>query len=104
MIENAEQANFDIFRDCLATPLISLAAVRPSKPVKKRKGTGRKNAIKPVESIIEPENDAEELSEFIDVWTVLKIRMQLILKVHSQFNLCLPARGSAIPHLRHLYQ
>lgn len=68
MIEDAEQSNFEVFRECLATPLISLAAIKPSKQTKKRKGTGRKNTIKPVETVPEPENDAEELSEFIDVW------------------------------------
>lgn len=67
MIEDAELSNFETFRDCLSTPLISLAAVQPKKLSKKRKGTGRKNAIKPVQIGSEPENDAEELAEFIDV-------------------------------------
>jgi len=61
--------NQDVFRECLSGVLIK-RLTQPSKAPKKRTTKGRKNAIKLVErSTIanDSENDASELSEFIEV-------------------------------------
>ncbi|CZT08379.1 hypothetical protein WAI453_007274 [Rhynchosporium graminicola] len=63
-MNDIEESNFQLFRDCLATPLIEKSTNTPTKPPRKARG-GRKNAIKPVTQAEEP-NDAEELGEFID--------------------------------------
>lgn len=62
-----ETSNFQLLRDCLATPLVEKAAVKekPQKKIRKAK-YGRKTIIKPAFATEEP-NDAEELAEFIDV-------------------------------------
>lgn len=63
-MNEAEDTNFQIFRDCVATPLIE----KSSEPAKKkpRANGRRKTAIKPVAQNEEC-NDAAELAEFIDV-------------------------------------
>jgi hypothetical protein len=62
-----ETSNFQLFRDCLATPLIERSSVKQKPQQKMRKAkAGRKTVIKPLAAPEEP-NDAEELAEFIDV-------------------------------------
>lgn len=72
MLPEEELSNFELFRDCLATPLIEKSAVEPSKEKRRRRAAagGRRGAkiVKPVVSERqERENDAEELGEFVDV-------------------------------------
>jgi len=62
-MEDPESSNFQLFRDCIYTPLIEKSVTKPEK--KTRKGR-RKTAIKPIIPVEEPD-DAEELAEFIDV-------------------------------------
>jgi hypothetical protein len=64
-MEASQESNFQIFRDCLSTPLIEKSAEQPVK--RARKARGRKTAIKPIKHEIEEPNDTEELAEFIDV-------------------------------------
>ncbi len=61
-----EEANFQIFRDCLATPLIEKSATEPKKPKTARVKAGRKSVIKLVSAVPEESNDAGELAGFID--------------------------------------
>ncbi|KAG4421432.1 hypothetical protein IFR04_005491 [Cadophora malorum] len=63
-MDHSEESNFQLFRDCLSTPLIEKSTTTPAKKPRKARA-GRKNAIKPVIQAEEP-NDAEELGEFID--------------------------------------
>lgn len=65
IMNDSEESNFQLFRDCLSTPLIEKSTATPAKKPRKARA-GRKNAIKPVIQAEEP-NDAEELGEFIDV-------------------------------------
>jgi hypothetical protein len=71
MINAEETANFELFRDCLSTPLIDKFATKPPKSKGKRKsGHGRKKSQLPTSEIgVENEDgkDAEELSDFINV-------------------------------------
>lgn len=64
-----EISNFQVFRDYLATPIIerSSGSQKPKKQRRQAKA-GRKTVIKPLTAIeTEEPNDAEELTEFIDV-------------------------------------
>lgn len=65
-METSEDANFQVFRDCLSNPMIEKSSQQPAKKTRKAR-VRRKTAIKPVEATIQEPNDAEELSEFIDV-------------------------------------
>lgn len=65
-MDKSEIFNFQLFRECLSTPLIEKSSLTPEKKSRKSRGNSRrKTAIKPV--TIEEPNDAEELAEFIDV-------------------------------------
>lgn len=67
MVLDEEQSNYQLFRDCLSTPLIEKSVTEVPKKKKTRK-YGRKTAIKPVSAPAADEaNDAEELADFIDV-------------------------------------
>ena len=67
-MEGSEDANFQVFRDCLSSPLIEKSSEQPEKKTRKARGSSRKKiAVKPIENAIEEPNDAEELAEFIDV-------------------------------------
>jgi hypothetical protein len=66
-MEDVESANFQLFRDCLSTPLIEKSTEQPSKTKKIRNKSGRKTAMKPVAVHKTENNDADELAEFIDV-------------------------------------
>ncbi|TVY75716.1 Uncharacterized protein LSUE1_G005665 [Lachnellula suecica] len=68
--EDNETSNFQLFRDCLSTPLIEKSSVTPPKKARKVRA-GRKTAIKPVYTTPEEPNDAAELGEFIDVSIVV---------------------------------
>jgi hypothetical protein len=72
MLNDGEKDNFELFRDCLATPLIERSAAEPQKTPRKRKGgNGRKTSKLVDGSSAVERNDAEELAEFIDVsWTL----------------------------------
>jgi hypothetical protein len=64
-----EISHFQVFRDCLATPIIEKSSEnqKPKKQRRKAKA-GRKTVIKPLAALESEEpNDAEELEEFIDV-------------------------------------
>jgi hypothetical protein len=66
-MEGSESSNFQLFRDCISTPLIEKSATKPEKKTRKSRSNGkRKTTIKPVVPVDEPD-DAEELAEFIDV-------------------------------------
>ena len=67
MEDDTENSNFQLFRDCLSTPLIEKSSTTPHKKVRKARA-GRKTAIKPVTTPREEEpNDAAELADFVDV-------------------------------------
>lgn len=66
MDEATEIENLSFFQDCLSTTLIQRLAPSSSKGSKKRI-KGRKNEIKPVHTVIESENDASGLADFIEV-------------------------------------
>jgi len=66
-MEGPEEGNFQIFRDCLSTPLIEKSSNRPAKKPRKARGNGRrKTPIAPVSVETEEPNEAEELADFID--------------------------------------
>ncbi|OQN98908.1 hypothetical protein B0A48_15254 [Cryoendolithus antarcticus] len=62
MIVEAERDNFEVFRDCLSTPLIDRLAPRPAT---RRRLKGRENEIKPVVLDTGDDTSAAELSDFI---------------------------------------
>jgi hypothetical protein len=67
-MEDVENANFQIFRDCLSTPLIEESSAQSTnKSRKARRNSRRKTAIKSIQVQAEEPHDAEELAEFIDV-------------------------------------
>jgi hypothetical protein len=66
-MEEVESSNYQLFRDCLSTPLIEKSTEAPSKTKKTRTKSGRKTAIKPVIVETTEQNNADELAEFIDV-------------------------------------
>jgi len=67
-MEVPEDANFQVFRECLSTPLIEKSSEQPAKKTRKARGNNRrKTAIKPVIHKAVEANDAEDLAEFIDV-------------------------------------
>lgn len=66
-MEEIESSNFQLFRDCLSTPLIEKSTEEPAKSKKARNKSGRKIAIKPVIVEKSETSDADELAEFIDV-------------------------------------
>jgi hypothetical protein len=66
-MEKVEASNFQLFRDCLSTPLIEKSTENPSKTKKARNKSGRKTAIKPVVVEKAETSDADDLADFIDV-------------------------------------
>ena len=79
MIPPEEIANFELFRDCVSTPLIEKFANERQTPRAKRKGAqGRKRSqpVKDDDVGAEDDNgkDAEELAEFIDVSLTTPLR------------------------------
>jgi hypothetical protein len=68
MIEVEETANFELFRDCLFAPLIEKFAAEPPRSKRKRHGRKKSQGLTADISIdANSSNDAEELSEFINV-------------------------------------
>ena len=65
MADPEEIENMSVFQDCLSTTLIQRLA--PSSSKSKRRVKGRKNEIKPGRHEAEPEGDASELADFIEV-------------------------------------
>ena len=68
MEDENEESNFQLFRECLSTPLIEKSSITPTKEARKARA-GRETAIKPVSASTEESNDAAELAEFVDVST-----------------------------------
>lgn len=66
-MEDVERSNFQLFRDCLSTPLIEKSTEQPPKTKRARNKSGRKTAVKPVAVHKAESNDADELAEFIEV-------------------------------------
>jgi hypothetical protein len=67
MEDESEVANFQLFRECLSTPLIEKSSITPPKKGRKARA-GRKTAIKSLSvSAAEEPNDAAELADFVDV-------------------------------------
>ena len=66
-MEEIETSNFQLFRDCLTSPLIEKSTAAPPKSKKTRNKFRRKTVIQPL--IIEntESSDADGLAEFIDV-------------------------------------
>ncbi|KAK6397490.1 hypothetical protein LTR65_006467 [Meristemomyces frigidus] len=69
MLNNDEIASFETFADCLSTTVIAKLAPNAGKTTKKRAVKGRKNEIKPVARVPQPDaddlGDAAELSDFV---------------------------------------
>ncbi|KUJ14712.1 uncharacterized protein LY89DRAFT_619807, partial [Mollisia scopiformis] len=64
-MDETESGNYQLFRECLSTPLIEKSSTKPESKTKKSRGSGRrKTAIKPV--VAQEPDDAEELADFID--------------------------------------
>ena len=86
MTSELNNANFNIFRDCLSGPLIARSAETPSKTQKRRKHKGRKHAeITPPSQALDAvgdTEDAEDLAEFIDVG--LSMPHEMISKLNSR--------------------
>lgn len=67
-MEEVEDSNFKLLRDCFASPLIEKSAKGPSEKSKKGRGNGRKKSTIKTSAVAPQEpDDAEELAEFIDV-------------------------------------
>jgi hypothetical protein len=71
MEDENESSNFQLFRECLSTPLIEKSSIAPTKKARKARA-GRKTAIKPVSvsTAAEESNNAVELADFVDVSTI----------------------------------
>ena len=69
MVSKDEAAGFEAFADGLSTTVI--AKLSPDAGKKQKKVKGRKNEIKPVAKVAQPEGeelgDAAELSDFVQV-------------------------------------
>jgi hypothetical protein len=74
MEELENSSNYQLFRDCLSIPLISKSTGGQQKLSRKARGNGRRrNAIKPVIREEGETEDAEELADFIDVGTDIRL-------------------------------
>ena len=96
MEDENEAANFQLFRECLSTPLIEKSSIVPPKKARKARG-GRKTAIKTVSVSAgeEPEDAAAELAEFVDVNACcINSRIRLLIKKNS----ISPQKSSQISH------
>lgn len=79
-----EASNFELFRDCLSTPLIEKSLGEPQKKTKKRKSDKPNiGAITSVNNSAERNDDAAELGEFVDVSDMLELLRKSILKYDS---------------------
>jgi hypothetical protein len=88
-MEETEESNLRLLRDCLSDPLISQSQA-PTKPKKSRNKAGRKTAIKSVVQEKEEGSDAEELADFIDV------RHPFILLLLSNSKFDIPPRVAVV--------
>lgn len=70
MAEQTELENLSVFQDCLSTTVIHRLAPNAGGGPKKRV-KGRKKEIKPVTNDPNPESDASELADFIEVECML---------------------------------
>ena len=68
---NTEETNYEIFRDCLAAPVLQTSALTSSTPARRRAVRRRKHIVKAAKNSLGPSdgegNPAEELAEFLDV-------------------------------------
>jgi len=78
MEDDNESSNFQLFRECLSTPLIEKSSATPTKKARKARA-GRKTVIKPVSvpTAAEEPNDAAELADFVDVSTNFQCRIDM---------------------------
>jgi hypothetical protein len=98
--------NYAIFRDCVSD--IVIQRLSPQVETKQKRIKARKNQIKPVEQTAEDVsnarvNDAEELGEFIEVYTFREsARLSLIdlYAVHRLRALPIPPTRATLPQLR----
>ena len=64
-------ANYRVFRDCIAEPLVARSAQAPVNIRKKRQSKSRKHEVKPLQTssdgVEKPTDDAAQLADFIDV-------------------------------------
>lgn len=90
-LEDVENSNFELFRDCLSSPLINKCMGEPKKPPKKRR-IGQASVAKTTSAGNLPlqDNDATELGDFVDV------RIQGICFEHSSLS---PVNGNGDLHM-----
>ncbi|TVY17788.1 hypothetical protein LARI1_G004084 [Lachnellula arida] len=103
MRDENEEHNFQLFRECLSTPLIEKSSTAPTKKVRKARA-GRKTAIKPVASAsTEEADDVAELADFVDylateIFTNLPAELQTLTystwfntpSLQSQYSIPVP--------------
>lgn len=74
-------ANYNVFRDCIAQPLVARSLQAPIKIRKKRQSKGRKHEAKPLQASSDgaekPTDDAAQLADFIDVSQCMLSRISL---------------------------
>ena len=68
MTDDEDQSNYDVFRDCIAGPMVQRLLTRSAEPVKKKSARSRKATARSV-VLVEEEvrNDTEDLTDFVDV-------------------------------------
>lgn len=68
MTDEEHHGNYGTFRDCFSGPIVQRLLTRPAKPVNKKGAKNRKNAARSANQVEnEVGNDAEDLTDFIDV-------------------------------------
>ena len=74
-------ANFNVFRDCIAEPLVARSVRAPANIRKKRQSKGRKHELKPLQASSDgaekTTDDAAQLADFIDVSNRMLLRISL---------------------------
>ena len=64
-------ANYNVFRDCIAEPLVARSVPAPANIQQKRQSKVRKHEVRPLQASCDgaeqPTDDAAQLAEFIDV-------------------------------------
>jgi len=107
LITPEEQANYETFRECLSDPVLKSLAAPVEKPKKKKKserksmknnGDAGKRMRGESTRVDEAPNDAEELSEFIDVTTPFHRTQSTI--THDWYHSTYPAIYSLACQLR----
>lgn len=75
MISDAEQTNYETFRDCISNAVISKLSIEPKKERRRAKTQKSKDAdtVKTEQPSSFDGNDAEELGDFVDVLIQMSI-------------------------------